>query len=247
MKQNRKKKKPPLLSPVTVLVWSVIVANSLAFFSSVDVVTNRFVAVTLTVDLLEPQFDRLSYQERMSMVPNKTLPKDPMVRNVDETDAFVFLKITVPVAYVTGIEEDGTKGTKQRQELFYLKTTSDPTVLLTEFNTAPADSSDREYWVRLPDEETGTDYADDTRTYIFGYSLYLRQGEQTETLFDYVQLKNIPQYELDDAASLHVKVEAFGIQKNYLGGMDTGVDNEKRCMTAEELTRIYRYIKSDEE
>lgn len=229
-----------------VLVISVIVVLSLAFLITSDLVTNRFQAVTLEIALFEDNFDRLEPSDRVNLVPNKLLPKDPKVKNTNETDAFVFLKITVPVANVTNVLPDGTKQIKQPQELFYLKTNDDQQQQDFSFNTHPASAEDQEYWVELPDHETGTDYLSDTRTYVFGYSVYLKPEEMSETLFDYVQLRNFLSREVAGSSSLTVKVEAFGIQADYLGEIQKNDGTQKAVLDSTTLSKAYAYIAANE-
>lgn len=132
---------------------------------------------------------------------------------------------------------------KRNQEVFYLKTTETPQILTANtFNNSPADASDMEYWIELPDCEQGTDLSGDVKTYVFGYSVYLRSDEMTETLFDYIQLKNILQYEISPSKNLTINVHAYGIQADHLNGVENNNTNEKRLMTEEELTKIYSYI-----
>lgn len=95
----------------------------------------------------------------------------------------------------------------------------------------------------MPSVEEGTDYQGSTRTYVFGYNVYMSENELTESLFDYVELKNILQYEVDPQNTVDIEVDAYGIQADYLAGIDKDNGSEKAVMTQEQLTRIYQYIK----
>lgn len=226
-----------------VILVLVVILITLMSFVSYDEVTNRLIAATLNISLQEDNFDHLTEEEKAALVPNKRLPKDPKVQNTDKTDAFVFLKVTMPVYYATRVEEDGTKTeSRHRQDAFWLKTEDHAADPFTTFHTKE-DSADREYWVELPECETGTDYQSDTRTYVFGYSVCLRFGETTETLFDYIELKNLIQYEIDPDARLNVEVKAYGIQADHLGiDIEKGTDTIKTVQSEEQLTKVYRMI-----
>lgn len=226
---------------ITVLLVILLIAFCIAAYVSTDMVTNRFNAESLDIELLEEQYDRLTAEQRSSVIPNRELPKDPKIRNTDKTDAFVFLRITVPVGRVTDVEPDGTKTERQRQELFCIKSLLSPETDENgnSFNT---NSSDNEYWIELTDHEQGTDLSGDERTYVFGYSVYLKSGELTETLFDSVRLKNIIQYEADPDKLLDIYVQAYGIQADYMGDISKNDGSEKSVMTAEQLSALYSYV-----
>ena len=93
----------------------------------------------------------------------------------------------------------------------------------------------------------GTNLQGDKRTYVFGYNVYLKKDEVTETLFDYIQLKNILQYEISPARNLNIEVKAYGIQADYIEDIQKNNGDEKALMTAEQLTRIYSYVSGQNE
>ena len=97
---SRKKKitnRRLILLAATLLFLQIVILMSLAFYQGFDLVSNRFSEATLDVLLLENQYDLTPVAERENIVPNKQVHKDPRVHNIEQTDAFVFLKITVPV------------------------------------------------------------------------------------------------------------------------------------------------------
>ena len=224
-----------------VLLLTFFVAFCISAFVSSDYVTNRFTSTTLDIELLEENYDRLTFQQRNSLIPNTELPKDPKIMNTDKTDAFVFLRITVPVGRVTDVLPDGTKTDRKRQELFLIKSLHNavPDENGNCFNT---DRSDNEYWIELEEYEQGTDYSGDARTYVFGYSVYLSSGELTETLFDSICLKNIIQYEANPDQLLNVKVQAYGIQADYIDDIQKTDGSGKAVMTKQQLSALYSYI-----
>ena len=234
------------LTALLVLVIVLAISFCLSAFVSSDSITNRFTASSLDIALIEENYDKLTEKQRSELIPNRTLPKDPKVKNTDETDAFVFLKITVPVGSVTDVLEDGTRTVKEAQEQFRIKTeqNKDSNNRDTDFNTSP--SGNNEYWIELPDFEEGTDHPGKTRTYVFGYSVYLKPDEVSETLFDYVQLKNIVQYEVNANSTIKINVQAYGIQADYLDGIEKDSAGEKAVMTVSQLKEIFSYINDTE-
>lgn len=232
----------------TAAVVSVaLVYTSIAYMIKQTELTNRFTKRDFDIDLLEPQYDLLPEESRNNLVPNDTVAKDPKVKNTKDTDAFVFLKVTVPVAEITEYNPYNINDhpTKHDDEVFYLKTTGTSLYVMNNvFNDTAADANDNGYWVRLQEREEGTDFSGETRTYVFGYSVYLTPEEESETLFDFVQLKNILQYELDPDDDIHIQVDAYGIQADYLEGINKNNGNNKAIMTQAQLNTIFGYILS---
>lgn len=216
-----------------------VMSMTLAYFTSFDEVTNRFTAVPMDIALYETNYDALSERQRTTLIPNRLLPKDPVIQNTEKTDVFVFLKVTVPVGIVTNVNDDGTVSRPpQKQELFFLKTEEQRRASATTFHTQQ-DADDTACWVELLQYEEGTDLQSDVRTYLFGYSVYLHAYETTKTLFDYIELKNIRQFEIGIGEPLHVMVEAYGVQADGLDGIEKNNGEDKAVLTAEQLAAIY--------
>ena len=136
----------------------------------------------------------------------------------------------------------------RNQEIFYLKSgDKQPYQTVNSFNDRSNGENDNEYWIELPSCEEGTNLQGDKRTYVFGYNVYLKKDEVTETLFDYIQLKNILQYEISPARNLNIEVKAYGIQADYIEDIQKNNGDEKALMTAEQLTRIYSYVSGQNE
>ncbi|MEE3405080.1 MAG: glycine rich domain-containing protein, partial [Acutalibacteraceae bacterium] len=100
-KEKNKKVYASSRTALAVLAVASLIAFCLSAFVSTDVVTNTFKASTLDIALIEENYDKLTEKQRFSLIPNRRLDKDPKIKNTDNTDAFVFLKVTVPVAEVT--------------------------------------------------------------------------------------------------------------------------------------------------
>ena len=103
-KTKQKKRRPKSVNALLALVLVLIVAFCLSAFVSQDMVTNRFRTQSLNVQLIESNYDKLTKKEKSSLIPNSCIDKDPKIRNTDETDAFVFLKVTVPVSEITNFD-----------------------------------------------------------------------------------------------------------------------------------------------
>lgn len=247
MKNKTRKKRKQILSWLILadLVMLLGLSFSLAYFTSVDEVTNSFKGKNMNIALYEFNYGALSPKQKTALVPNRLLPKDPMIQNIDETDVFVFIKLTVPVYTSYTVADNGTVIGNGEQEVFILSSGNDPRNAAEGFHTRQ-NNDDKEYWVELPSFEEGTDHQSTYRTYVFGYSVYLKPYEYTENLFDYIELKNIKQFDISPGDILDVKVDAFGIQADYLGDIIKEFGNEKAVMSVENLSIIYGYVMESE-
>ncbi|MBR0484013.1 MAG: hypothetical protein IJJ69_04435 [Oscillospiraceae bacterium] len=85
------------------------IASLIAYFTSNDVTTNTFGSTTLQIRVTEPH-----WKNNPTIVPEQKIDKDPYIVNTDQTPAYVFMQVTVPVQEVT-LEQnsnDGDKGKK---------------------------------------------------------------------------------------------------------------------------------------
>lgn len=70
-----------------------VFASIMAYFSSSDTVTNSFKAKGFDILLTETKWNPKKGED---IVPNEELDKNPEVTNLEETKAYVFLRVTVP-------------------------------------------------------------------------------------------------------------------------------------------------------
>lgn len=229
------------------LLLLFLLSFSYAYFTSFDRVTNRFFAKPMDIALYEEKYSLLTEEQRSSLIPRQLLSKDPKVANIAETDVFVFLKVSVPVAETTHVADNGTiLQHALPQEVFWLKTDETKNIPANSFHTKQYEG-DREYWVELASYEEGTDHDFQVRTYIFAYCVYLKPHEMTETLFDYIELKNIRQFDLTPGEQVEVTVDAFGIQADDLEGIKKDQDGHKAVLTEQQLSAIYNFVRDAEE
>ncbi|MGN1458333.1 MAG: hypothetical protein ACI4XP_10345 [Acutalibacteraceae bacterium] len=230
MLKNNKKKIAAIIIGFAVLT-SVILFGTIAFFTSNDVVTNKLIIGNVRINLTETQYPGNENSSVTDMLPYSEIEKNPQIQNVGVNEAFVFMKVTVPLRNVTEVNPDGTYGTQKMQEIFYLKSKDDSELLFeNHFN---------ENWIELPVFETGTDGTKDTRTYVFGYKKSLATGDTTESLFDKVQLKNIKE-ELGANQAQSINIEACAVQSDYISVEVT----DKTNLNQTQLEDIYRLFNS---
>lgn len=228
---KKKKKTVILLSSFILAILVVIGCLVLAYLTHKDEVINTLTVGNVKIALHESEYPGNGDSDVNNMLPNIEVKKNPNVENTGMTSAYIFLKVSVPVEEITEVAFDGTKGDKKAQEVFYLKTNDTA-------QTTLENSFYRDNWIELTDKESGTDYKDTARTYVFGYKKSLEHNEQTDVLFDKVQLKNIIENEIFRDSKLNIDIQAIGIQADYLEK-----DYPKENLSSKELSEIYGYIK----
>lgn len=220
--------------------------TTLAYLTDSETTTNTVTIGNIKADLEEPNWPGNNSDDVKNLVPNEVVAKDPKVENTGVNDFITFIVVESPVRNVTKVADDGTKGTKQNQEIFYFqKAGTAQNVEANAFNTS-ADG-----WIELGSKETGTDMAGAKRTYVFGYAKKLEgsaadgsaqtaTNKVTSTLFDQIQVKNVLENELVGAdASQDIKVTTYCIQASeIMAGGASALDTSEN-ITAANLEKIY--------
>ena len=97
-----------------VVLVAIAITGTALYLTDNDSATNTVTVGDVKVDLTEP-----NWEDTENVVPNQELPKDPQVTNTGINDALVYLTLQVPVENITLTADDGTKGTKAKNELFF--------------------------------------------------------------------------------------------------------------------------------
>ena len=100
------------------LLGAMALGGTMAYLTDQGSVTNTFTVGQVQIDLTEPDYPGNNTPDVENLVPNEEVPKNPLVTNTGTTDAIVFMTVEVPRANVTLAADDGTKGTKEIQDLF---------------------------------------------------------------------------------------------------------------------------------
>lgn len=230
-KKNVSKRKAAVIGVAALAMLGAGAAGSLAYLTDSETNTNVFTDGKVQVDLVETAYDAaVEAGQNVHMVPNQELAMDPKIENTGINDAIVYLKVSVPVKEVTKVADDGTKETRAKKEIVYLKDEADK--ITDHANNFDAD------WVQLTDKESGTALDGDTRTYVFGYKKAIGAGESTSTLFEKAQVMNVLENDLIPDATENVKVEVYAIQKDNILKAD-GAYEITDNMSAEDLGAIY--------
>lgn len=212
------------------------IGGTIAYLTDRTEATNNFTFGDVKVDTLEPDWDTTDTDgdgvpdAAEAVLPNQQIPKSVVAKNVGVNDAVVFLKVTVPLENVTKVS--GNTLDKRLQEIFYFQGKSDAvTTQNNHFNNG---------WVNIPEAETGytgaggsesfldlnatKTYSGTTRTYVFGYEKRIAKNEETTTLFDKVQIKNMLENELPSDGIKNIHVETYAIQADSLSSADGAID-----------------------
>jgi len=117
-------------------------SGTLAYLTDSETATNVFTVGEVKIDLEEPNYPGNDSDDVKELVPNEEVKKDPQIENTSINDAIVYLKMSVPVRFVTKVADDGTivagdltggnaselgqaNAARQWQEIFYFKDEAD--------------------------------------------------------------------------------------------------------------------------
>jgi len=204
MKKSRFKSFASILSLIVIF----LIGSTIAYFTSTDSVTNTLQSSNFDIILTESKWNPANGQ---NLIPNQTIDKNPVVTNLENTDAFVF--ITVKMAYDTELMEDnngkylGESGTPIPLYKFVINENSYDEKYTTEQEVHTG-------WELVKDYPV-TDENSHIITYVYAYAengkmTPLRKGESAPPLFDKIKLWNF-----NEKAYAHMQdviVEATGVQ-----------------------------------
>lgn len=217
------KKRISIAAVCCFLLLAMAIGGTGLYLTDNDSATNTVTIGDVKIDLLEP-----NWTDTYDVVPNQELTKDPQIKNTGINDAIMFMTVEVPVESITLTADNGTKGTKANNELFWFKKTSDG--LSTHANNFDTN------WVHLDTKDTGADLSGSSRTYVFAYKTKVAKNATTTALFDKIQVKNFIENELAAGTTEQIKIKAYGIQASNV--LESGVDLTGTLNTSN-LSKIY--------
>lgn len=229
-----KKRRAAALIAACGLIGAVGTGATLAYFTDEETHTNTFTIGKVEIDGLEQHWDTTDNDrdgvpdKSENMVPNQEVSKDPQIKNTGINDAIVFVKLTVPVKNVTLVSDDGTKSAKKSQEVFWFKDAAD-TVSSHVNNFDPN-------WIHLTREDTGTNLAGSSRSYVFGYNTKIAKDQVTTPLFDKIQVKNIIEGEIAENEAQNIIVDYYAIQPTEI--LENSIDLTDK-LDETNLAKIY--------
>ena len=228
MKRSKKWRWLTGTTAACVLVGALGIGGTIAYMTDNESVTNTFTVGKIDVDLTEPSYPGNDSLDVKDLVPNQEVQKDPKITNVGVNDAIVFMSVEVPVKDVTLVKADGTKGAKEKTELFWLKDASDTQ------GTYANHFSDQ--WMELTSKGEKDLTAGDTNTYVFAYKTAVAKDAATDSLFDKIQLKNVIEGEVTAGEAQNVVVNTYAIQASEVLEGNTDLTD---ALSEENLSKIY--------
>lgn len=239
----------------------LIIGMSSAYLTDIEVKDNIITIGRVSISLTETPFDPDTVY---TVVPGSKQGKAPKLANDGNKDEFVFLRITVPKADITLLEETGENKGKPRdplnevQQIFKLNAdsvTGDTDVIEAAAGedvvfSYHSGSSSSDGWVLLSTESKSETEGGNTAywdEYVFGYNRKMSPGAVTKTLFDEVQLKSFIDGEV--TGEISVGVYGYGIQADRLKPDQTVTQDD---LSAEHLTEatlqgIYTIVRNKAE
>lgn len=173
-----------------------------AYFTDTETATNVFTIGKVDIELQEP-----NWVEPSGITPEQEIVKDPRVKNVGINDAYVFLKVEVPYAFVETASDNGTKNVAVDTELFAY--------------------SVNDGWVLVEDGIKDADAKTVTYVYAYGVSdamTVLAKDATTCTLFDCVKFANVVGGQGLEGTVQNIVVTAYAIQTTNINDGNTGLD-----------------------
>ena len=228
MRRNRKWKWMAGTTAACVLVGALGVGGTIAYMTDNEAATNTFTVGKVQVDLTEPDWPGNDDPSVKNLVSNQEVQKDPQVTNTGVNDAIVFMSVEVPVKDVTVVGADGTKGAKEKTELFWFKDTADTQGTFTNHFS--------DEWMELTSKGEKDAATGDTNTYVFAHKTAVTKDGKTDPLFDKIQMKNVIENEVTAGAAQNIKVSTYAIQASEVLEGDTDLTD---TLDEETLGKIY--------
>ena len=183
------RKKRSFLAVMGLLVGTMSFAGGTAAYlsKSAGEVKNVFTAGSVKALLTEAHWDT---QKASKVYPGQSLEKDPVVKNIGENSANVFLEVNVPMRSIAVLDgSTGRKTLRENRELFTFQ-------------------ADETKWALLYQEKTSGN-----KKNIYGNKSVLNPGESTTPLFRKIAAVSYLEGELDASVSYDVPVIASVIQE----------------------------------
>ena len=198
------KKKAIAASILAAMLATTAVVGTTAYFTDHPSKVNTFTVGSVETELHEdgwfeedPDGDGTS-DEAINITPGKTITKDPSIKNTGANDAYVYLKVTVPMASVVTVDAQGNRQPEANTQLFTYTADSNWTLMSTTYDTGSVSTAK-------------------SVDYVYAYNTALTAGEETTSLFETVTFANIIEGEIDPSTELDVKVGSMSIQADDTG------------------------------
>lgn len=249
--RNKNITKKRMIVLITVILATFLITGlTISYLVSDRIRDNVFALGNVRLSLTEDEFPQ--DDQSKIMAPKSVIPKNPRIVNTGSTNQYVFLKVTVPLCNVKIVDEETNKPSDEKayREIFNLisndaDAASVPAPEGDEFQITDNGSfTHHSKWIFIRANE---DESANIHTYLFGYSSLLTtdaDSNQTETLFDKIQFRNILEGELPQGNKQTIYVSAYGIQAEEL--LNNIHISDPDNVTKDELTAIFNLYEHQE-
>ncbi len=213
--QKKHLKSLAVIASVTALI---VISSTMAYFTSKDNTTNKFVGSRFDVMLLETKWDP---EKAKNVIPGEELDKNPQVTNTERANCYVYLRVTVPCDTTMVDNADGTpmySSTDANVPMYkFMIKNSDDTYVADE--TFSPNQLVNDHWQLIDSDNKGyTEFDSENKDYVYVYAYaegntptIMERNDITNPLFDKLLLWNFNE-KFDKNKPHDVKVEALGIQ-----------------------------------
>lgn len=154
---------------------------------SINELNNVITPGSIEIDLTEMEWNP---ENGKDLVPRESVAKDPTVTNTGKNDAWVFLRVDIPVRCVSLVDAETKRKEKAADTELFLFAPKEGWTLVSK----TADSGNAHY--------------------VYGYDTVVKPGETTKPLFTEISLVNVLEGELDEKEKFIVPVQAVAIQSS---------------------------------
>ena len=213
--QKKHLKSLAVIASVTALI---VISSTMAYFTSKDNTTNKFVGSRFDVMLLETKWDP---EKAKNVIPGEELDKNPQVTNTERANCYVYLRVTVPcdttmVDNDNGTPVDTAENANVPMYKFMIKNSDDTYVADESFSPKQLVN---EHWQLIDSDSKGyTEFDSENKDYVYVYAYadgdtptIVERNDITNPLFDKLLLWNFNE-KFDKNKPHDVKVAALGIQ-----------------------------------
>lgn len=148
-------------------------------------VDNVITAGSVDVELTEPAWDP---EQAQALKPGSVVPKNPTVINTGKNNAWIFLRLSVPVRHIILVDPQS----RRKME--------------------PADTELFSFTVNDMWEQIARTEEDGAVSYVYGYRNIVEPQGKTEALFEEVALVNYLEGQLTSDETLEMPIETLAIQ-----------------------------------
>ncbi len=208
------------------------IGTAAAYFTDSEIAHNSFTVGSIDIELAEEEWDIWKTANPDPIVPDQEIPKDPVISNTGDNDAYVFATVTVPTANIVTAGETGARVDAAETQLFHYSVNGNWTLVTSNVRgggTLSFAGRTGNYGVHTYDSNAGTGSV----TYVYAYTgttsssmEVLSPGEDTPVLFPAVKFVNAIEGQGLEAETPEITVTAYAIQADFINNGDSAIDGD---------------------